>query len=422
MNTMEKPMTNGIEKAWLPIQASRSARNTINPIRRIVDRMKINPNPAKEMISLSIGDPTHYGNMLPPLEALEGILQSVQLPTSHGYVPSFGTLDARKAVAQLWSRSNYTLKPENIILTSGCSHALEICIKCLADPGDNILLPRPGFSLYITLCESLDIEIRFYDLIPEENWQINLTHLESLIDDRTRTIIINNPSNPCGAVYSEEHLRNIIHICERHHLPIIADEIYADMVFSNQQFHFLAMLSENVPILSCGGMAKRFICPGWRIGWIVIHDRHNLFKDTVQPGLLDLSSLILGPNSVTQAALPYILSETPDSYFMDILNQLRTNAEYFYNSLVNAPGLQPTMPQGAMYMLIRMNPSDYNDIENDKEFFTKLLCEESISCLPASVFGIDNFIRIVLTTPTEKAEEACHRILEFCRRHAKSIT
>ena len=92
MNAMEKPMTNGNEDVWLPIQASRSAKNTINPIRRIVDRMKITPNPAKEMISLSIGDPTHYGNMLPPVEALEAIVEAVQLPTSHGYAASFGEL------------------------------------------------------------------------------------------------------------------------------------------------------------------------------------------------------------------------------------------------------------------------------------------------------------------------------------------
>jgi tyrosine aminotransferase len=87
---MAKPITNGINNVWLPIPASRSARNTINPIRRIVDRMKIAPNPSKQMISLSIGDPTHYQNMLPPLEALEAIVEAVQLPTVHGYAPSFG--------------------------------------------------------------------------------------------------------------------------------------------------------------------------------------------------------------------------------------------------------------------------------------------------------------------------------------------
>src|SRR5271155_3211896 len=89
---MENSITNGIKDVWLPIPASRSARNTINPIRRIVDRMKITPNPSKEMISLSIGDPTHYKNMHPPVEALEAIVEAVQLPTSHGYAPSFGKI------------------------------------------------------------------------------------------------------------------------------------------------------------------------------------------------------------------------------------------------------------------------------------------------------------------------------------------
>jgi hypothetical protein len=89
---MENSITNGIKDVWLPIQASRSAKNTKNPIRRIVDRMKISPNPSKEMISLSIGDPTHYKNMLPPIEALEAIIEAVQSPTSHGYAPSFGRI------------------------------------------------------------------------------------------------------------------------------------------------------------------------------------------------------------------------------------------------------------------------------------------------------------------------------------------
>jgi hypothetical protein len=96
MKSMEKHIPNGIKDVWLPIPASRSARNTINPIRRIVDRMKIAPNPSKEMISLSIGDPTHYGNMLPPVEALEAIVEAVQLPTSHGYAPSFGRIFSLK--------------------------------------------------------------------------------------------------------------------------------------------------------------------------------------------------------------------------------------------------------------------------------------------------------------------------------------
>ena len=197
-----------------------------------------------------------------------------------------------------------------------------MCIDSIANKGDNVLVPRPGFSLYVTLCQSLGIEVRFYDLLvssrvaldasypllplqPEKQWEVDLCHLESSIDAQTRAIIINNPSNPCGAVYTEAHLRALIQICERNHIPIIADEIYADMVrrvvhrdkrihcslsfqvFTNHSFHFLAALSEKVPVLSCGGISKRFICPGWRVGWIAIHDRQNLFRGRSMPASKD---------------------------------------------------------------------------------------------------------------------------------------
>ncbi|CAF1181252.1 unnamed protein product [Didymodactylos carnosus] len=265
------------------------------------------------MISLSIGDPTHYKNMLPPIEAEEAVTEAVQKPTSHGYVPSFGLEAARQAVAELWTKPNCQLKFDDIILTSGCSHALEMCINCLANPGDNILLPRPGFSLYVTLCKSLNIETRFYDLIPDKCWEVDLDHLQSMINEKTKAILINNPSNPCGAVYGKEHLCSIIDLCEKNCLPIIADEIYADMF----------------------ELALLFV-----------------FLDAIKPGLLDLSSRILGPNSIIQAALPYILTQTPQSYFDEIITQIQMNAQFCYETLSSVPGLKPIMPSGAMYMLV----------------------------------------------------------------------
>ncbi|CAM2714276.1 unnamed protein product [Rotaria socialis] len=445
------------KKEW-NAKASRSARKTINPIRRIVDRCKLLPNPGKALITLSIGDPTYYGNMLPPIEASEAVNEAFAKPTSHGYLPSCGMEEAREAIAKLWSRNGHVLDTKDIILTSGCSHALEMCINGVADPGDNILIPQPGFSVYITLCESLHIEPRYYKLKPEQNWELDLDDLETAINSKTKAVLVNNPSNPCGAVYSAEHLKQIIDICEKHRLIIIADEIYADMVFPGNEFHFMGVLSQKVPILSCGGLAKRYICPGWRIGWIAMHDRMNILKESIQPGLLDLSSRILGPNSVMQAALPKIVANTPQKYFDNIISQIQNNAEISYKVLSTAPGLKPIMPQGAMYMLdasestvdasdqsreVGLDPTAYDDVENDTVFFTKLFNEQSVSCLPASVsehmsitifnyylkcilgrekvFGMPNYFRLVLTTPYDKTQEACERIVEFCHEH-KQIT
>ena len=143
------------------------------------------------------------------------------------------------------------------MLTNGCSQALDLCITVLANPGQNILIPRPGFSIYKTLSGTLGINVKYYDLIvnllfiylfiliflnifylkfyfhlkkEDENWQIDLNKMESLIDSQTVGIIVNNPSNPCGSNYSRQHLCDIIRLAEKYKLTIIADEVYGDMV------------------------------------------------------------------------------------------------------------------------------------------------------------------------------------------------
>lgn len=117
----------------------------------------------------------------------------------------------------------------DIILCSGCSSALDLCISAIAEKGQNILIPRPGFPLYKTLAKALDIECRSYNLLPERQWEIDLKQLENLIDDKTAAIIITNPSNPCGSVFNRKHLQKIVDIAEKYFLPIIADEVNNDV-------------------------------------------------------------------------------------------------------------------------------------------------------------------------------------------------
>ena len=127
------------------------------------------------------------------------------------------------------------------------------------------------------------------------------------IDDRTKAILINNPSNPCGCVYSKEHLQSILAVAEKHQVPIIADEIYGNITFEGHQFHPVASLTSEVPVLSVGGIAKEFLVPGWRVGWILIHDRNDVFTE-VRKGLMKLTQLIIGANTLVQSAMPAILT------------------------------------------------------------------------------------------------------------------
>ncbi|KAJ2184831.1 hypothetical protein IW144_006608, partial [Coemansia sp. RSA 522] len=195
----------------------------------------------------------------------------------------------------------------DVIMASGCSGAVEMAISVLCNEGQNILLPRPGFCLYNTVAGSRNIETRLYNLLSESNWEVDIEHMESLIDNKTAAVLINNPSNPCGSNFTKSHLRAILGVCEKYKIPLISDEIYADMVFSGQVFTPTATLTSTVPILTLGGLAKQWLIPGWRIGWILINDRHGAFAQ-VRQGLFALSTLINGPCAPIQAAIPKIFN------------------------------------------------------------------------------------------------------------------
>lgn len=412
-----EPAAKRRRKNW-NIPVSTIAENTFNPIRSIVDSMKITPNPDKDMIALSIGDPTVFGNLPLDKTVEDAVIKSIKCGKYNGYNPSIGYEDSRAAVAKYSSTADVSVTSKDVILTNGCSSALEMCITVLANPGSNILLPRPGFSIYKTLAEAIGIEVRLYNLQPEKSWEIDLDHLRSLIDNKTSAILVNSPSNPCGSVYCKKHILEILALAEECRLPIISDEIYEHFVFSNSVYHSLGSLSKNVPILSCSGLTKRFLIPGWRLGWIVIHDRNDAFKG-VRKGLLSLSQRILGPNSLVQAAVPDILTKTPQKFFDDTVGYVESNAELFYSKISKIPGLRPVKPNGAMYMMIGIDKENFPGMKDDIDFTEKMVKEQSVFCLPGKCFQYPNFFRVVLTIPSVKLEEACQRIGEFCKDHYK---
>lgn len=405
------------KRAKWNVPVSDFAQLTHNPIRAIVEGLKIVPNPEKPLIALSIGDPTTFGNLKPAPQVIDAIRKVVKEGSKNGYGPSNGFPEARQAVAEYVAHQG-PVSANDVILCSGCSCALDLCISVLAGAGQNILIPKPGFSIYKTLAEGFGVECRYYDLIPERNWEVDLDQLESLIDANTATIVVTNPSNPCGSVFSREHLEAILDIAERHFVPIIADEIYEHFVFPGQEFHSVSSLSRNVPVLSCGGLTKRFLVPGWRMGWIVIHDRNNVLQG-VRKGLANLSSRILGANTLVQGALPEILKNTPQSFYDDLVATLHRHAELAFKSVKRIRGLRPVMPGGAMYMMIGIDIERFPEYETDLEFVQALVAEQSVFCLPGACFEYPNYMRIVLTVPEDMMVEACHRLAEFCEKHYK---
>lgn len=337
---------------------------------------------------------------------------------SDGYGPSVGILQARQAVASHFSTPSMPINADDVILTSGASHALDLAVTAIADPGENILVPAPGFPLYTTLCRPNGIETRQYNLKMNDGGLIDLDHLEAQIDSNTRAIIVNNPSNPTGIVFPKEHLEAILKMAFRHKLVIIADEIYGDMTYDGGVFYPIASLSPKVPIISVDGIAKRYLVPGWRLGWAIIHDHYGVLKD-VKTGMIALSQKIVGPCSLIQSALPKIFQDTPQSYFDNITDVISRNANIVFEMLSRVPGLRPLKPQGAMYLMVGFDPSIIGCDETT--FLQNLIIEESVYCLPGSAFNLPNWFRLVLTYPEEVTREACQRIVDYSNRRLRPV-
>lgn len=207
-------------------------------------------------------------------------------------------------------------------------------------------------------------------------------------------------------------------VAEEFRLPIIADEIYEDMVFTGQEFTPLASLSDEAPVLSISGLAKQYLAPGWRVGWIVIHDRHERLKE-VRAAINNLTMVIVGSNSLVQVAIPTILEKMPKDYYENLNYTLERHARIVYDGLKDVRGLKPVEPQGAMYVMVGIEFDKMPGIKDDLQFCKMLLAEQAVFVLPGSIFRADGFFRVVICPPEGKLKEAMARIRTFCEIHAK---
>ncbi len=186
------------------------------------------------------------------------------------------------------------------------------------------------------------------------------------------------------------------------------------MVFNGQSFTPMASVTRS-PVLSIGGLAKRWLVPGWRVGWILFHDPDNRIVN-VRKGIFDLTQIILGANSIIQHALPSILRQVPMSFFEEVNAKLEVNARLINDRLSSVPGLSLSPANAALYAMIRIADSIKLD---DVQFMLRLLEEESVYVLPGSCFGAPGFFRVVFCAAPSKIEEACERIAQFCERHSQ---
>ncbi|KAL2472689.1 putative aminotransferase TAT2 [Forsythia ovata] len=378
-------------------------------------------NDNRKVISLGIGDPTAYSCFHTTAVAQEAVVESLRSAKFNGYSPTAGLPQARKAIAEYLSRDlPYKLSQEDVYLTAGCTQAIEITLSILARPGANILLPRPGFPIYGLCAAFRHLEIRYFDLLPDKGWEVDIEAVETLVDHNTVAMVIINPGNPCGNVYTYQHLKKIAETAKRLGVVVIADEVYGHLAFGANSFVPMGVFGSIAPVITLGSLSKRWLVPGWRLGWLVTNDPDGSLKSPkFVERLKKYCDICGGPATFIQGAVPTIIEQTQEAFFRKTINMLTQTSDICFEKIKEIQCLScPYKPEGSMTVMVKLNLCLLKDISDDIDFCFKLAKEESVIILPGLAVGLKNWLRITFAVEPSSLEEGLERVKFFYQRHS----
>lgn len=389
----------------------------------LVNSVNHDDDDERPVINLCRGDPSPFPSFQTAATAVDAVAAALRSARFNGYGPrGFGILPAKKAVAEHISKDlPYKLSPDDIYLTVGCKQAIQAIFSALAHSDANILMPKPGFSMYDAAATYSGVELRCYNLLPEKGWEVDLDSVEAAVDDNTLAIVIINPGNPCGNVYTHEHLGKVAETAKKLGLLVIADEVYAHIAFGRTPFVRMGVFAPTVPVITLGSISKRWIAPGWRLGWLVTTDPNGILqKSALLQRVRAYLSVAADPPTFIQAAVPEIIEKTKGEFFTKVIDVLRQDADIIFNELKEIPCITcPNKPEGSMFAMVKLNMSLLEGIQDDRDFSFRIAREEKVIVLPGSVIDMTNWLRISFAVEPSTLEEGLQRIKAFCRRNAK---
>ncbi|CAD8141835.1 unnamed protein product [Paramecium octaurelia] len=377
--------------------------------------LKADPNHAKPMIQFMKGDPTEFGHEHCKMSQIGYDIVKSEIPKSqnHSYCHSTGTQPAKQAVAKHFGHGK-NITENDVIITQGVNQGLFYCLLGICDPGQNILVPEIGFPFFDGIAQAYQVEVRKYKLQSDNNWQIDFEDLNSKLDANTKFLYVINPSNPCGSVFSKEHVQGIINWANQNHVLIVADEIYYGMSFG--EFVSFGELADEGPIICLGGMDKIFFTPGWQVSWMIFYDK-NHYADAIKQAMFNLCQLLLHANVFVMNSLPQILDQLTIFYARDRMLHFKENHDFLLQELNQIRGFKCIPAQGTIYLAVLIDLEVFK-VKNDAEFAKKLLLDQNVMLLPLSWNGTDKYqgIRMLTIATKDVYIELIARLKEFVSR------
>ena len=374
------------------------------PMFRLIDKVKRLEAQGRNIIHLEIGDPD-FGTQKTIIEAAKNSLDSGE---TH-YVSSWGLPEFVDAIKQTTQRSRgFTPETHQILVTPGANIAIFYAVFCLSNPGQEVLVPDPGFPTYLSairMCGAVPVP---YPLRDKNAFRMRAEDIEPLITERTRLLIINSPQNPTGAITEPAALKEIYELAVKHDLYIYSDEIYARMVYGEEDFYSIAGLDQcKDRVILSNGFSKAFAMTGWRLGAVVApHDVAERMMLLLQTTSSCVSSFVqrAGTEAITGDQKPV----------RQMMEEYKARRDLLVNGLNNIPGISCHLPGGAFYAF----PDISSFGMTSEAFADELLDKAGVALLPGDNFGKqgEGFVRVCYASSRQNIAAALERIAAACKQ------
>jgi alanine-synthesizing transaminase len=364
------------------------------------------------ILKLNLGNPAPFG-----LDAPDAVLRDVvqNIGDAQGYSDARGIHQARLAVAQSYERRGVAgVGPDDVFLGNGVSELIGMTLQALLDTGDEVLVPSPDYPLWtgaVSLCGGRAVHYRCDE---QAGWAPDLEHAASLITADTRALVIINPNNPTGAVYSRDTLLGLLDLARRHGLLVLTDEIYDQILYDDSVHECAAALAPDLVVLILGGLSKTYRLAGFRSGWLAVSGPRHEAAGYLE-GLELLANMRLCPNVPAQYAIQTALGGNVDiAHLLRPGGRLRDQRDYAWRALTEIPGVDCVKPAGALYLFPRLDPAVYK-ISDDEQLVIDLLDQQHLLLSQGTGFNLPtaDHVRLVFLAAIPVLSDAIDRLARF---------
>ena len=397
------------------ISATKRALNIEYAIRDVVVPATELEAQGHSIIKLNIGDPIAYPGLPTPSHMVEAFSKAL-VDGRNGYSPSYGLPELREAIANDEMSKGWPASADDVYVCHGVTEALQVLFQATLEEGNQVLAPGPHYPPYMAYPQMYGAETIEYRLDSGDGWSLDFDDIEAKMNEEVRLFVLINPNNPTGAVVGQDDIDKLLEILQRWPKCIlVADEIYDGLDFSNNQVS-AASRTNSTPVVVLNGVSKVYYAPGWRIGYMAIHDPTSVLG-SVRDGIERILRSRLCAS--TPAQLGFLAGLQQDrSWMKQYSDTVKERRDVCLSRIAEIEGLEVEAPEGAFYMFVRLTDERWKN--NDKQFVLQLLHEEHVLLVHGSGFSREKgkgHVRLVFLPDVATLNTAFDRIDAFLQRH-----